>query len=148
MSKILKALISVSLFCFMIGTCWAQGVDAGKSEYQLSCAACHGIDGKGNGPSSAALKVAPTDLTVLAKKNNGVFPFNAIYEVIDGRQTVIAHGTREVPIWGQRYAPLSPNAAVSPKASELYVDPTYDAEIIRRARILAVIDYLNRIQEK
>jgi hypothetical protein len=41
-------------------------------------------------------KVAPTDLTVLTKKNNGVFPFDSVYEIIDGRKTVIAHGTRDI----------------------------------------------------
>jgi mono/diheme cytochrome c family protein len=54
---------------------WAQDADAGKTEYQSSCAACHGVDGKGKGPLSLELKSTPTDLTVLAKKNNGVFRF-------------------------------------------------------------------------
>src|ERR1039458_3785252 len=63
----------------------AQDIDIGKIEYQSSCAACHGADGKGKGVFSAALKATPTDLTVLTKNNNGVFPVNAVYEVIDGR---------------------------------------------------------------
>ncbi|HEY5504592.1 MAG TPA: cytochrome c, partial [Sedimentisphaerales bacterium] len=50
----------------------AQNIDAGRSEYQSSCAVCHGIDGKGNGPAAEELKRRPIDLTVLAKKNNGV----------------------------------------------------------------------------
>jgi hypothetical protein len=60
--------------------------DPGKSEYQPSCATWHGKDGKGNGPVGAELKVPPPDLTVLAKKNNGVFPFNSVYELIDGAE--------------------------------------------------------------
>jgi hypothetical protein len=59
----------------------AQDADIGRSLYQSSCGICHGIDGKGKGPLSEQLKVAPTDLTVLAKNNNGVFPVSAIYEV-------------------------------------------------------------------
>ena len=59
-------------------------LDRGKAEYHSSCAPCHGSDGKGTGPVSAGLKVPPPDLTVLAKKNNGVFPFNSVYEIIDG----------------------------------------------------------------
>jgi mono/diheme cytochrome c family protein len=86
---------------------WAQDSDPGKSEFQSSCATCHGIDGEGKGPLSTQLKVPPTDLTVLAKKNNGVFPFEAVYEVIDGRKEVAAHGTRDMPIWGNRFANLS-----------------------------------------
>ena len=84
----------------------AQNVDVGKAEYQSSCAACHGIDAKGDGPVSKELKTPPTDLTVLAKKNNGVLPFNTLYEIIDGRNSlIVSHGTREMPIWGYRFGP-------------------------------------------
>ncbi len=86
-------------------------------------------------------------MTLLAKKNGGVFPINAIYQAIDGRLVVTAHGTREMPIWGYRYAP-DLNMAASPNASDMFVDPRFDPERIVRLRILAVIDYLNRIQEK
>ena len=41
---------------------------------------------------SAELKRHPTDLTVLAKKNNGVFPLNSVYRVIDGRDAIPSHG--------------------------------------------------------
>jgi mono/diheme cytochrome c family protein len=126
-------------------TAQTQDFDAGKYEYQIGCAACHGVDGKGMGPVGALFGKPPANLTVLAKKNNGVFPFNYVYEVIDGRQVVLAHGTRDMPIWGNRYTP-SPNRAASP--TEGFVNPSYDPETIVRMRILAVMDYLNRIQEK
>src|ERR1700746_3569630 len=84
---------------------WAQDSDPGKSEFQSSSATYHGIDGEGKGPLSTQLKVLPADLTVLTKKNNGVFPFETVYEVIDGRKEVAAHGTRDMPIWGNRYGP-------------------------------------------
>ncbi len=125
----------------------AEEFDPGKAEYQSSCAPCHGKDGKGNGPVSAGLKVPPPDLTFLAKQNNGVFPYSAVYEIIDGRKTVIAHGTREMPIWGDRYAP-EPNKALIPRPSENVLSRFLDPETVVRMRILAVIDYLNRIQEK
>jgi hypothetical protein len=90
---------------------------------------------------SAALKATPPDLTVLAKNNGGVFPFSKVSEVIDGRKVVAAHGTREMPVWG----------AVRPRLlypSDKFIDYSYDPEVVARTRILAVIDYLNRIQEK
>jgi len=63
---------------------------------QSSCGACHGIDAKGHGPVGKELKTRPTDLTVLAKNNNSVFPFNTVYEMIDGRNsTISSHGARE-----------------------------------------------------
>ena len=125
----------------------AEVLDPGKAEYHSSCAPCHGSDGKGTGPVSAGLKVPPPDLTVLAKKNNGVFPFNSVYEIIDGRKTIIAHGTRDMPIWGDRYTP-EPSKALIPRPSENILSLFYHPEAVVRMRILAVIDYLNRIQEK
>jgi hypothetical protein len=116
-------------------------------EYQSSCAACHGIDAKGNGPMSKVLKTRPGDLTVLAKKNNGVFPINALYEIIDGRNSLISsHGTREMPIWGYRYSPPLPSR--SKFADDYIYAPPSSPEPVIRSRILAVIDYLNRMQEK
>jgi mono/diheme cytochrome c family protein len=67
-----------------IGGVSAQDRDIGKIEYQSNCASCHGIGAKGDGPMSTELKRRPTDLTVLAKKNNGVFPLNSVYRIIDG----------------------------------------------------------------
>jgi mono/diheme cytochrome c family protein len=121
--------------------------DPGKAEYQSSCAPCHGKDGKGNGPVSAQLKVLPPDLTVLAKKSNGVFPFNSVYEIIDGRKAVTAHGSRDMPVWGDRYMP-GLNRALIPRPSENLLSLFLDPDIVVRMRILAVIDYLNRMQEK
>ena len=130
---------------------WAQELDEGKTEFLSSCAACHSTDGKGKGPVSGELKVAPPpDLTVLAKKNNGVLPVAAVYETIDGRKSVSAHGTGEMPVWGFRYS-ASVRMSVAPT-----VAPTNDLnrilsrniEFIVRSRILALVDYLNRIQEK
>ena len=126
---LLKWLIVVNTIIGFNAFASAQDNDVGKTEYQSSCAACHGIDAKGNGPVSKELKTHPTDLTVLAKNNNGVFPYNMVYEMIDGRNSTIAsHGTREMPIWGYRFGP--------PQAFRF------------KNRLLAVIDYLNRIQEK
>ncbi len=125
----------------------AQDFDAGQFEYRMGCAACHGTDGKGMGPVGALFGKPPADLTILAKNNNGVFPFSSVYEVIDGRKAVIAHGTRDMPIWGDRYMP-NVNRATGPNASDMFLNPSYDPEAVVRVRILAVIDYLNRIQEK
>jgi hypothetical protein len=52
-----------------------------------------------------------------------------------------------MPIWGFRYAP-SPNQALSPIAADQYLSLSYDPELAARSRVLAVVDYLNRLQEK
>jgi mono/diheme cytochrome c family protein len=131
-------------------TGWTQDSDAGKLEYLSSCSACHGADGKGGGPLAAELKTRPADLTTLAKRNGGVFPLNAIYQTVDGRKPIGSHGTKEMPIWGSRFAPspFSSPQTFTPKPTDSPILMTYDPEIIVRLRILAVIDYLNRIQEK
>ena len=125
----------------------AQENDAAKSEFQSSCATCHGIDGKGKGPFSEHLKVAPADLTVLAKKNGGVFPLNDVYAAIYGIKNIVTHGNRDMPIWGLRYT-LDSNKAFYPKPSDRAINFSYDPESVVRTRVLAVIDYLNRVQEK
>jgi Cytochrome c len=125
---------------------WAQQpFDVGRLEYQASCAACHGADGKGNGPVAAALTTKSSDLTILAKQNNGVFPFGRMYDTIDGRSEFKSHGTREMPIWGFRFSP-APIPGFSPGGP--FLDPLFDREQVIKSRILAIIDYLYRIQEK
>ena len=76
---------------------------------------------------------------MLAKKNNGVFPFSRVYEFIDGTQAVKAHGPREMPIWGADYVV---------KGAEYYVDVPFNAEIYVRGRILALTEYVYRLQAK
>ena len=124
---------------------WAQEFAVGKTEYLSSCAACHGTDGKGKGPMTTELKVAPPDLTVLAKINNGVFPIGAVYEMIDGRTVLGAHGTREMPIWGFRFSPSLLNAY---PPNDIDANLNRNPEFTVRRRILALLDYLNSIQEK
>jgi mono/diheme cytochrome c family protein len=147
MNKTAKSLISASavLLAFQ-AQAWAQKVDLAKAEYLSSCGACHGSDAKGKGVLAEQLKVAPADLTQLAKRNGGVFPLNAVYEKIDGRQEVKGHGSRDMPVWGHRYTPfpIAPNQAFDPKSPQSYPS---DPEPVIRNRILSLIDYLYRIQE-
>jgi mono/diheme cytochrome c family protein len=145
-SAAFKGLVVANLFVGFNLSGWAQETDIGKLEYQTSCAMCHGIDGKGTGPLAGELKTKPSDLTAIAKGNNGVFPFNRVYETIDGRQAVKSHGSREMPIWGFRYNP-SPIQGFN-RSAPYYVDPLIDREGAIRGRILALVEYVYRIQAK
>ena len=77
---------------------------SGEEMYKAYCASCHGLQGKGNGPAARALKTVPTDLTMLAKKNGGKFPENAVYHSIQGDINNPAHGSMEMPVWGYLFA--------------------------------------------
>jgi hypothetical protein len=123
-------LLAVLLYGFG-GSGWPKAIDFGEMAYRTSCADCHGIDAKGDGPMAARLKAKPTDLTVEAKNNNGEFPFEPIYDIIDGRKPTPTSSPRHMPIWGQAFLSFGP-----------------DSQGIPRNRITAIIDYLKRIQAK
>lgn len=82
---------------------------AGPAMFKQYCAVCHGAGGKGDGPASAALKKRPADLTQLARKNNGKYPELEVINYITGRDTVAAHGSRDMPVWGQLFRSLEPH---------------------------------------
>ena len=72
----------------------------GPDLFRAYCASCHGINGKGNGPASVALKAKVPDLTILTKNNRGQFPEDRVRRTITGDDVVAAHGSREMPVWG------------------------------------------------
>ena len=90
---------------------------AGEVIYFRYCAACHGKSLKGDGPVAPGLVKKPIDLTGLQKKNGGVFPYEKVAAMIDGRQTTRVHGTPDMPVWGEIFeitagtdAPDAPSA--------------------------------------
>jgi mono/diheme cytochrome c family protein len=131
----LLAILIVSL----VSTTLAQAqetevIAGGELEYQNHCAICHGVDGKGRGIMAKFLTIPPTDLTQIAKKNASRFSFWQVYRVIDGREEVRGHGTREMPIWGARF---QAEARGSDQGSRSQVS----------GRILSLVFYLQHIQE-
>jgi len=81
----------------------------GAELWKQYCAVCHGVDGRGNGPAVSALVTRPNDLTQLTKQNNGKYPQGRVRDIIMGEQTVTAHGTKEMPMWGDVFRSISPN---------------------------------------
>jgi mono/diheme cytochrome c family protein len=102
----------------------------GPDLFRFHCATCHGRDGKGNGPAAAALKVPPTDLTVLARDQHGVFPTREVEMTIRGGRTGTVHGSDEMPVWGPIFFALDPS----------------DARV--KARIAALVAHIASIQQK
>jgi len=69
-----RATTALSVLMIALNTsAWSQDIDTGRTGFLSNCAECHGADGKGNGPLSAKMKTRPADLTIIAKRNNGMF---------------------------------------------------------------------------
>lgn len=136
----LRCIVLVHLMLIGSSAFAAENLDVGKYEYDGSCAVCHGLTGRGDGPVKSQLVMTVPDLTQLAKNNNGVFPFDRVYQVIDGRQEVKAHGPREMPVWGRHFN----------MQSSIYFEnyPPQDTGSAARSRILALTEYLYRLQSR
>jgi len=73
---------------------------SGKVMFKQYCASCHGADAQGDGPLAQLLKVPPTDLTMLARHNNGRFPRDQVTSVLEFGSGNDWHGSSEMPVWG------------------------------------------------
>jgi mono/diheme cytochrome c family protein len=104
---------------------------SGMQMYINYCASCHGVDGRGNGPAAAALRIPPTDLTVLSKNNHGVFPETHIVTVLQYGAEFPSHGSAEMPVWGPIFGKME---KVNPQVKQL--------------RISNLIRYLKTLQVK
>jgi mono/diheme cytochrome c family protein len=109
----------------------SAAVIAGREEFVRACAPCHGVDGRGDGPVVAALRSQPPDLTTLTRRATGRFPRERVVAVLAGDMPEAAHGTKELPVWGARFAPHGAGADVGAPTDE---------------RMAAIVDYLASIQ--
>jgi mono/diheme cytochrome c family protein len=106
--------------------------DDGKAMFSAYCAVCHGPDGRGGGPAADALKKSPTDLTQLAIRNNGTFPYQNVMNVLSfGPAEMISHGSKDMPIWGKVFRSMGSAG-----------------DSVSRIRVSALTDYLKSIQRK
>ncbi|MEJ2115432.1 MAG: hypothetical protein P8X88_05155 [Gammaproteobacteria bacterium] len=121
----------------------------GGVEFERSCAICHGFNAKGKGVMSNSLTKKPADLTVLSKNNNGHFPFSEVYKVIEGSLQIDTHGTREMPIWGDRYRKEAHRYNEDAKKYFNNADKyEIDEYLHARGLILELITYIISIQEE
>jgi mono/diheme cytochrome c family protein len=106
---------------------------SGQQMYVTYCAVCHGGDGKGNGPAAQAMKVPPVDLTTLSQKNGGVFPTNHVNSVLQFGVENPAHGSADMPIWGDLMLTLHAGSS--------------NPDVQVHQRIANLTDYLKKIQK-
>jgi mono/diheme cytochrome c family protein len=113
----------------------AMADELGRQEFMNYCASCHGESGMGNGPVAEYLSVTPPNLTGLAARNGGEFPYLNVFMIIDGRTGIGPHGS-DMPVWGDIF-----------KMHEVDASADYGAETIVRGRILSLVKYLESIQQ-
>jgi mono/diheme cytochrome c family protein len=129
-----RVLIAVFLFGLLGPALAGESEETDRRLYLRYCGACHGPAGKGDGIAGTVMRPKPTDLTQLAKQNDGDFPFLRVVEIIDGRSTVRAHGDPDMPVWGDIFEARSGRDAAG--------------RVEARGRIMLITDYLRRIQER
>jgi mono/diheme cytochrome c family protein len=99
----MRLLVAVILMAASNAALAEERMSYGEAEYLNSCAVCHGLEGKGDGPLGDVLMKRPADLTHISQRNGGTFPYARIFAVIDGRYAVPSHGEREMPVWGRQF---------------------------------------------
>jgi mono/diheme cytochrome c family protein len=114
-------------------------VQHGMRDYRDNCAVCHGMEGDGDGPIASTLTVAPGELTTLAARNGGAFPYERVFEVIDGRAEVAGHGTADMPVWGTTFRLEAERAAAGAMTAR-------ELELMVAGRIHALTLFLREIQ--
>lgn len=137
----MKKLISTfALALYLLVPSWGLAQDEliGKMIYDDRCAVCHGEGGAGDGLVAELFDQKPKNLSNLASLNNGVFPFESVYQGIDGRREVRAHGYSRMPIWGDFFM----EQALTDKGHH-----PRDARAMAEGRILAVVYYLQTLQK-
>jgi hypothetical protein len=78
------------------------------------------------------LAVKPTDLRTITTRHQGEFPRALLGRIIAGDEVIATHGTRIMPIWGERL--------------QDDVLGTVDKSVVARGRIGFLVDYLETLQ--
>lgn len=115
----------------------AQDAVVGQQEFRDHCAACHGLEGRGDGPIGPYLKTPAPNLATITDRYGGKFPFREIYEIIDGRRVTASHGSRDMPLWGDRY--LRDAKPITPDQVEI------TRQLVEK-RILSLVYYIGTLR--
>ena len=113
----------------------AEMLAQGKADFNKHCAPCHSESGKGNGPELKVIPdIKPKDLTTIAARNGGVFPYREVEDTVDGRKMIPGHKRFDMPFWGVNF---------QQQGQEF----TSASEAQARKRIDAIVDYVATLQQ-
>jgi mono/diheme cytochrome c family protein len=119
------------LLAMLCGVANANEEPSGAALYRNHCAACHGEHAEGNGPAAVRMKATVPGLRTLAERNGGVFPADAVARHIDGRDRPAAHGSLQMPVWGE--------ILKAPRSA--------GGDQVARERIAALVEYIATLQD-
>ena len=108
MTKKIAALAALALVV-AVALVWAaetpdpRAVVRGRTTYLRYCVSCHGAEGHGDGPVAPDLRVPVPDLATLAERNGGSYPYGRVVRIITSGEVVRAHGTEDMPAWGEAF---------------------------------------------
>jgi len=96
-------------------------IPSGSGMYKQYCATCHGATAKGDGPLGSFLKVPPPDLTKLAQRHAGKFPYEYVSMILEFGPGPSGHGSSDMPTWGPifRYFSKQDQRAVQQRIKNL-----------------------------
>jgi mono/diheme cytochrome c family protein len=113
----------------------AAAIAQGRTDFNQHCAPCHSESGRGNGPELKVIPgIKPKDLTSIARRNGGVFPYQDVEDTIDGRKIIPSHKRFDMPFWGVSFQ--QPGQEFTPAS-----------EAKARQRIDAIVDYVATLQQ-
>jgi len=132
----MRALIPAAVVAALVAGSVSAGEHAeGRQLYLDACATCHGAEAAGNGPMTQILTLPVPDLTGLADRNGGVFPWLTTVHMIDGRTGLHGHGGA-MPIFGALM-----------RGDTVAADAPDGTPVMVSARVLALVEYLATIQD-
>jgi mono/diheme cytochrome c family protein len=130
------AAVAVTCAILLAATAARAFAQSGQQDFEQYCADCHGVKADGRGTSRVlSPEYPPPDLTHLAQKNGGKFPFDRVVSIIDGRENIPSHARVEMPFWG-----------VTMQEPGKEFTPASNAKV--KARIDAIVKYIETLQVK
>ena len=108
----------------------------GRDIYNDNCTSCHGKTARGDGPLAVQLDRPVPDLTLISKRNEGVFPMAEVLSTIDGYTRRAREGNLVMPEFG---VDLQAGPLVNFDSGDGIATPT-------PSRLIAIGEYLRSLQ--
>lgn len=100
-----------------------------RALYLRYCAACHGADGRGDGPAALEMTPPPADLT------RSTLSREALVRAIENGGAVSGHGSSEMPVWGAVFFEAATGGEQAQTSARIKIDAL--AQEVMRLRAAA-----------